>query len=148
MSPGLELEKIGWIIAESHAGHYAFQRRVRDLNGLIPKTCFPLRMNIFWSISEPDECGYASKSELERLHSFETRLIDAEEANDFSILTAVLTGRSEREFVFYTREKKEFMQRLSQMPQEPDRYPIRINSNDDPTWQYFENERKGAVTDL
>lgn len=52
----------------------------------------------------------------------------------------VLTGRSEREFVFYTSDPQEFVQRLSQMPQNEDRYPIEIHAIEDQDWKYYENE--------
>ena len=44
----------------------------------------------------------------------------------------VLTGNGEREFVFFARDQKEFVRRLSQMPQETVRY--------DAGWDYFEQE--------
>jgi len=130
----------GWTIAEGHTGEYPFQVRFRSIPADLPRSHFPQRLNIFWSMSEPDDRGYPSSEELVRLHAFEDRLVAAVEGDDFSVLCVVLTGRGEREFVFYTPDPQEFVQRLTQMPQEDEPYPIEIHANDDEDWEYYENE--------
>lgn len=129
-----------WTIAEGHTGEYPFQVRFRTMPTDFPRSNFPHRLNIFWSMGEPNGQGYASKDELVRLHAFEDRLVEAVEPDNFSILSVVLTGRSEREFVFYTPNPQEFVQRLSEMPQDEGRYPIEIYASDDANWEYYENE--------
>ena len=89
-------------------------------------------------MSFPDHEGLATKEELEKLHSFENRLVDAVELDESAVLAAVLTGRNEREFVFFAKEPKDFVRRLTEMPQEKDRYPIQIRLNQDPSWSYFD----------
>ena len=43
-----------------------------------------------------------------------------------------------REFVFHTADVAEFVQRLTNMPQEVERYPIDLLRNNDPDWAYFD----------
>jgi hypothetical protein len=131
-----------WTVAEGHTGEYPFQVRFRTMRADFPRSDFPKRLNIFWSMSEADDNGYATAAELRKLHTFEDRLVKAVEFDGFSILSVVLTGRSEREFVFYTPDPQEFVQRLTQMPQEEEIYPVEIHANDDEDWEYYENEVK------
>ena len=90
--------------------------------------------------------GYPTPSELIRMHSFENDLVGAEESEGFSVLSMVLTGHGEREFVFYTSDPQEFVKRLSMMPQESNRYPIKIHRNNDPAWEYFDAEVESVRT--
>ena len=92
-------------------------------------------------MSEPDENvenGLTTEKEFRRLETFEDRLIDAVERDEHSILVAALTCNGEKEFVFYTADVPGFLERLSKMPQEKERYPITIQKYDDPNWKYFE----------
>jgi hypothetical protein len=136
----LATENDSWAIAECHTGEYPYHVRLRKVPSDFPRSNFPTRLNLFWSLSDTDANGYASKPELDKLHVFEDRLVEAVEFDQFSILTLVLTGRGEREFVFYTPDPHEFVRRLSQMPQEEERYPIEIHANEDADWEYFETE--------
>ncbi len=88
--------------------------------------------------AQPD--GLASREELEPMQAFENRFIDATEPKEIAILTAVLTGRGEREFVIYTQSKEGFVQALTHMPQEQERYPIEIHAENDSSWSYYHNE--------
>jgi uncharacterized protein YcfL len=131
-------DSIGWSIAESQTDLYKFQVRYRRFEKAFPRTQYPNRLNIFWNVSFPDHEGLATKEELEKLHSFENRLVDAVEIDESAVLAAVLTGRNEREFVFFAKDPKDFVRRLTEMPQEIDRYPIQIHLNQDPSWSYFD----------
>ena len=91
-------------------------------------------------MAKADAKGYPSIAELEVLHSFENRLVKALEPGGVAVLAMVLTGRGEREFVLYASDRKEFLHRLSQMPQETDRYPIKIYCNEDRRWEYYEKQ--------
>ena len=62
----------------------------------------------------------------------------AAERDGHSVLCAVLTCDGQREFVFHTPDANEFLRRLTDMPQEVERYPIEIRSADDPGWEYYD----------
>ncbi|MGC1174597.1 DUF695 domain-containing protein [Polaromonas sp.] len=127
-----------WAIAEGHTGEYPFQVRSRRFSAGLQRSEYPKRLNIFWSMRLPNEAGLATKAELDDLHIFENRLVAAVEQDQSVILAAVLTGRAEREFVFYLQQPQLFLKRLTNMPQEQERYPIEIHFADDPDWAYFD----------
>lgn len=103
-----------------------------DGNGRMGRILIDARLEHWRLLPAPLSISAATQPELGQLQTFEDRLVKALEVNDFSVLTMVLTGNGEREFVFYARDQKEFVRRLSQMPQETVRYDAR--------WDYFEQE--------
>ena len=127
-----------WTIAEGHTGEYPFQARFRRMPAGFPRADYPQRLDIFWTMRQPDDEGMASRNELAALHVFEDRLIPAVEQDESAWLVAVLTGRSEREFVFQVVDPELFLRRLGEMPQEADPYPVEITLTDDPDWAYYE----------
>lgn len=132
-------DNAAWMLAEGHSGEYPFFVRYRQLRQSIPRNEYPTRLNVFWSMNSPDENGFPSPKEAADLEIFENRLIAAVEKDESAWLVAVVTGRSEREFVFYLQQPKLFLQRLSEMPQEQARYPLEVHSQDDPDWSYFDD---------
>ena len=52
------------------------------------------------------------------------------------MLSVVLTCDGKREWVFHTADVPGFRTRLTDMPQEDERYPIELDRNDDPEWSY------------
>jgi hypothetical protein len=128
-----------WAVAEGHTGEYPFQVRFRRFSADLPRPGYPKRLNVFWSMRLPNEEGLATTAELDNLHVFEDRLVAAVEQDKSVLLAAVLTGRAEREFVFYLQQPQLFLKRLADMPQEEERYPIEIHLADDPEWNYFDD---------
>ena len=136
----LNLEEISWTIAKGATDEYEFEIRFRQFENDLPTQEYSQRLNIFWSMDEFFENGFPNEAELEKLHVFENRLIEAVEDDEFSIMSMVLTGNGCREFVFHTPNPQEFINRLTNMPQESDAYPIEINCNEDPNWVYYYDE--------
>jgi hypothetical protein len=128
-----------WSVAEGHTGDYPFQVRFRTFSTDLQRSQFPKRLNVFWEMRSPSEDGFATANELEDLHAFENRLVPAVEQDNSVLFAAAITGRGEREFVFYLQDPRLFVKRLSEMPQEQDRYPIEIHLEDDPEWEYFDS---------
>ena len=87
----------------------------------------------------PDEYGLPSQQEAADLGTFEDRLLAAVENDESAWLVAVVTGRAEREFVFYLQQPALFLQGLTDMPQEQERYPLEIHSQEDPDWSYYDD---------
>jgi hypothetical protein len=90
-------------------------------------------------MAQPLEDGLASQIDIQIMQKFEERIVRTTELVGSTVLAAVLTGRGEREFVFYTRSANAFLRNLHEIPQETDRYPIQIHSSNDPGWDYFCN---------
>ncbi|MBC3807663.1 DUF695 domain-containing protein [Undibacterium seohonense] len=131
-----------WAIAEGKTETYPFQLRFRKIPASFPRAHYPIRINIFWKMNMPQKNGLASPADISLMHSFEDRLVATTESDGVAILTLVLTGRGEREFVFFVHSKQEFLKRLSNMPQEIARYPIEIHANETSSWDYYDNEMR------
>jgi hypothetical protein len=134
--PIVDFESIPWGLAEGKYQGNWLLIRFREFSSDFAKCDYPTRLNIFWTMSEPDENGLASDSEAATLETFESRLVDAVESDRHSILSVVLTCSGKREFVFHTPDDSEFMARLTNMTQELARYPVEIHSHPDRTWAY------------
>lgn len=132
-------DNAAWTISEGHTGEYPFYIRYRQMSPGLPRDEFPKRLNVFWAMALPDENGFPCPDEAKFLETFESRLIAAVEQDASAWLVAVITGRAEREFVFYLQQPQRFLQHLTDMPQEIDRYPIEIHCQDDPDWSYFDD---------
>lgn len=127
----------GWNVGEGHTGEYPFIVRYRVFSNDFPRGMYPKRLNVFWSMKLPDQNGLPSPVEAEHLDTFENRLVAAVEKDKTAWLVAVVTGRSEREFVFHLKHPEHFLQCLTDMPQETERYPIEIHVEEDQDWLYF-----------
>ena len=132
-----EIRELGWAIAEGETDEYSFQVRFRCFPVDFSKNDYPVRLNVFWAMARPLEDGLASQMDIPIMQKFEERIVRTSELNGSAILTAVLTGRGEREFVFYARSADDFLCSLNAIPQEAGRYPIQIHSSNDPDWVYF-----------
>lgn len=128
-----------WAGAEAEYNNHPLLIRFREFPKRFPKSKYPKRINIFWKMYETDENGLPTEDEFNRLETFEDRLVNAVEYDEHSILAGALTCNGKKEFIFYTTDVPEFMERLTNMPQEKERYPITIEKYNDPNWSYFES---------
>ena len=135
----MTFDSLKWAVAEKEYYHHVLLIRFREFPPSFSKTKYPERLNIFWKMTEPDQNGLPTDKEFERLEAFENRLVNAVEHDEHSILVVVLTCNGEKEFVFHTHDVPGFMSRLTNMPQEVERYPITIQRNYDLDWTYFES---------
>lgn len=81
-------------------------------------------------MQEYSEDWFSNEDEIDRLHSFENRLIEAVEIDEFSILCMVLTGNREREFIFLPQLHKSLFPAYQHAARKQ-QYPIQIHNNDD-----------------
>jgi len=135
--PPVEFEYPWALAAGEHEGSHLLIR-FRQFPEDFARAQFPERINIFWRMYEPELNGLPTNQESQRLETFENRLVSAVERDGHSILSVVLTCAGRREFVFHTADVAEFVQRLTNMPQEVERYPIDLLRNNDPDWAYFD----------
>jgi len=133
-----EIRELGWAVAEGQTDAYPFQVRYRCFLPDFPRSDYPIRLNVFWEMAHPLENGLASSADIPIMQAFEDKMVHALEPNGTGILTAILTGRGEREFIFQTRSIEDFSNCLHAIPQEAQPFPIKIFSSDDPDWKYFQ----------
>ena len=69
---------------------------------------------------------------------FEDRLVSATEPDAQTVLSLVVTGKNQREYLFQTKDTSEFLRRLTDMPQENAPYPIEIHHVVDAEWEYVD----------
>jgi len=135
----MDFDSIGWTGAEGEYGDHPLLMRFREFEEAFPKESYPIRLNVLWQMDQSDVNGWPTDTEFEKLSTFEDRLVEAVEPDNQSILTVVLTYHSTKEFVFYSEDEAVFLDRLTNMPQEVERYPITIDKNLDAEWDYFKS---------
>lgn len=141
----MNLDSSTWTIMESEYDGHLLLIRLREFPNGFPNSKYPQLINIFWKLSESDENGLPTEKEFTRLETFEDRLVNAVEHDEHSIFVGSLSCNGEKEFIFYTADVPGFLDRLTNMPQENERYPITIQSEDDPDWSYFRAVTPKAV---
>jgi len=134
----MDFDEIPWSIAEGFHDGMPLLTRFRNFEQAFPRDRYPQRLNIFWRFLNPAHNGLPSTADSSKAEVFEDRLVEAVENDNQSILSMVLTGKGQREYVFHASDTGEFLRRLSGMPQERDRYPIEINSSSDAKWEYVD----------
>jgi hypothetical protein len=134
----MNLGALPWTGIEARNDEGTILVRHRQFPVGFPKGDFPHRLNIFWQIADASPSGMPDTAESDRMGVFEDRLVEATELDEQSVLSMVLTGKGQREYVFHTRSTDEFLRRLTEMPQEVERYPIELHHTKDSTWEYVD----------
>ena len=135
----MTFDSLTWAGAEAEYENHLLLITFREIPKTFPRSRYPERLNVFWKMSEADENGLPTEDEFNRIDLFEARLVPAVEDDQHSILVGVLTCNGDREYIFQTGDIPGFMERLTNMPQETERYPITIHKYDDPDWSYFDS---------
>ncbi|MDX2220865.1 MAG: DUF695 domain-containing protein [Burkholderiales bacterium] len=107
-------------------------------------SAYPRLVRVVWSF-DANPSGMPSTSTSQQMSVFEDRLVAAVEPSQTSVLVAVITNSGQREWLFYTSDVAKFGQRLTDMPQEKERYPIAISSESDPAWNALYNDILSGV---
>ncbi len=134
----VNLDALPWTLIEARNDEGTILVRHRQFPDGFPKEQFPHRLNIFWQILDASPSGFPDTAESDRMSVFEDRLVDATELEKGAVLSMVLTGNGQREYVFHTRSTDQFVRRLAEMPQETERYPIEIHCAEDVAWEYVD----------
>ena len=126
----------GWKVAEisPEGGEVEFLVRWRVVPKGVRRADWPSMLVITWENRFSTARGFPIQSEFTAMGTFELRLGEAVEKDGLAVMSLAVTGEEQRELVFHTRDVAEFSKRLHEMPQEKQRYPIRIEKSDDPGW--------------
>ena len=128
-----------WAVAEGT--HNDLPLMIRFRNKLSPGSSIsnhPQLIRIYWDYT-PHESGMPSTNDSQSMEVFENRLVDALETDLSGVLAAAITTNGYREWVWYCLSTDVFAERLHNMPQETEPYPIEIETENDPEWAYFFN---------
>ncbi len=135
----MNLDSLPWTViqARNDAGLVVVFRH-RKFPAGFSKATFPHRLNVFWNSRASTESGLPDEADSKAMGTFEDRLVEATEPDEQSVLSLVVTGKNQREWVFHTKSTDEFLRRLTVMPQEQDPYPIEIRHTSDSEWEYVD----------
>lgn len=134
----MDHDSFRWTVAKGGTEKEPFFIRFAEIDGKIKRKSFPHRLNVFWTLRAPNEYGLPTEADHAESGAFEERIVEAIERDGHSILCMTLTGKGQKEYVFYTSDPNLFLQALTEMPQEEEKYPIEIIHNEDESWDYFE----------
>ncbi|WP_093286236.1 DUF695 domain-containing protein [Pseudoxanthomonas sp. CF125] len=131
------VENDRWSLAEGTHNDKPLVIRFRDEFLNKPDlSSHPRLVRVVWSY-QANTSGMPGSDASDQMGVFEDRLVAAVEPSQTAVLVAVLTNDGQREWLFYTPDVSEFGRRLTEMPQEKDRYPIDISTESDPEWSTF-----------
>ncbi len=85
------------------------------------------------------ENGMPKTNLLKTMFSFEDLIRVKSEEGKFSTNAVTSTGDNMREWIFYTKNDKEFLSRLNIALEGHPKYPITILVGDDPTWLAYQD---------
>src|SRR6185369_2766282 len=108
----MAFDSITWAAAEGESDNHPLLMTFREIPETFPKSNYPDRLNIFWTMSEQDENGPLTEQEFAAIEVFEDRLLQAVE-HEQSILVCVITCNGQREYIFYTADVEGFRERLT-----------------------------------
>jgi hypothetical protein len=92
-------------------------------------------LRILWAYADENTGAMPSPLDSEQMGEFEDRFCEAVEQDATAILTAVLTFDGARQWIFYTGDVQECGERLNNMPQNDEPYPLELTTEEDPDWQ-------------
>jgi len=97
-------------------------------------------LKIVWPYADENTGAMPNPEDAEQMVEFENRFCEAVEQDATAILTAVLTFDGARQWVFYTDDIEACGERLSNMPQTDEPYPLELTTEQDPRWEYLREE--------
>jgi Family of unknown function (DUF695) len=128
-----------WSIAEVENNGCPIIIRFRSkLDILCGKKLYPHLLQVDWKFSNPSELGMPNRTEAAETSTFEDLLINSIECDLQSILTFVITHNGFRSWYIYTNNVDEFSNRLHNIPQKTERYPVEICLFKNEGWKYYE----------
>ena len=103
------------------------------------------RLCVVWAYAEEGSGAMPDEAESEAMAEFENRLCAAWEQDALAFLSAVVTYDGARQWVWYVRDVAQCGERLEEMPQEAEPYPIELTTAHDPDWNFLREETLANV---
>jgi hypothetical protein len=126
-----------WSMAKGEEDGAVLLFRIR--NNIPPKILpeqFPNLINIYWHYDDTSNGGLPTKEIYTRMQDLEGHLDSIEaEGDDFFVLS--ITGNQRKEWMLYTHDVRQFLNRLNMKLQALPAFPIEIETNIDPSWDYY-----------
>ncbi len=90
------------------------------------------------------EFGLPSAEEMESMDKFEDALASSLEGSQTAHLMVILTGDSERDWLWYTRGEEEAMREVNQALKGHNRYPVQFSVQKDRAWKAYAQFERGS----
>ena len=132
------LQNDRWRLIEGNCDDGRFFLRFRiPVLGIPVTTGYFHVLTIVWDYGPGNSGALPTTADSEEMEEFENRFCDAVEHDATALLTAVLTLDGSRQWVFYTSDVQACSERLQNIPQNAEPYPIELNTEEDPEWAYL-----------
>ncbi len=132
------LKKDNWAVAEgTHEDKPLVIRFRQELRSVSDFRGHHLLLQITWPYESPDESGLPGGADGEAMERFEERILAAYEHDAHAVLAAVITTNGARQWILYTSDIDTCGQRLAEMPQESEPYPVELTADEDPDWRFL-----------
>lgn len=127
-----------WAVAEGYWDETPAIVRVRTgLDEWVADPTLPERVVVTWSYDPEQDSGFPMAGDLTAMQEFEDRLVEALETPAVALLTAVVTHKGNREWIFYSTKIDEFMALLNEEFAEDPHFPLEIYRTEDPHWEQY-----------
>jgi hypothetical protein len=137
LTVGLILERDLWSLGDGVLDGAPFSTRFRqEFAGRPDVSAFPRLVRVAWDFAAGAN-GAPRAADSKAMEVFENRLTSAPEKDLSAVLVAVITHQGRRTWAFYCSDIQVFAARLQQMPQEREPYPIAIETQNDPEWEFL-----------
>jgi hypothetical protein len=104
---------------------------------------FPNLINIYWPFALEVNNGMPDSKTNENQIAFEDA-IESLDKNDISHLMLVVTGNGRKEWIWYVKDVDSWLNRLNELLQGHEVYPIEIEIDQDPEWSTYHNFVSGV----
>src|SRR5262249_3378418 len=109
----------------------------------VEATAFPFLLSATWAY-KPNEFGLPSAKEMESMDTFEDALASSLEESQTAHLMVILTGDSERDWLWYTRGEEDAMRQVNQALKGHKRYPVQFSVQKDRAWKAYAQFETGS----
>ncbi len=137
----VQLEDI-WSVGEGHTADglpFVCRWRTRVL-GPPDVDGYDRVLKVVWQYSDADTGAMPSTEDSQAMRTFEDRLAPALEHDGHAYLAAILTLDGAREWIFYSSDVQECVQRITDMPQEREPYSYELTTESDPDWSWLHDQ--------
>ncbi len=138
-SPNPQAMQDRWILAQGEEEGRPILLRLRsETPPGIELGDYPILLNVYWGFKDPDNNGMPSDSTLAAMGDLEKSLDELEYAGH-GFFTLSITGNQRKEWIWYIRDRSEFMRELNRVLGGHEPFPIELRAQQDSEWQAYKS---------
>lgn len=133
-----------WVVAESQIRDLPVIVRIRqNLMALAGHPKLGQRLRVVWKYESDSEFGLPRTEEMSVMDLCENALLSQLEHDNHAILTHILTGDCLRQWIFYTGDLEEAVERIRTVMDSDVETPIEATAMADETWSEYVETLEG-----